>query len=367
MSEDLRVENICSAFEPANQICVQEKADLTAVLAKGKFNPQAKSVDNLSGRLHFLDVDVASGTSNTSLLYQMLLDYVQFPYVLVPFNAVCLVIFHIYCSNRKSARTPRSTESTGDYNDRPELRSNAQQLRQPQQPPALNIRPPAENKMMGTYDPNYQTLAGLNNDVFAPKGGAGGGGGGGAPLNIRPPAQNKMMGTYDPNYQTLAGLNNDDVFKKKDGGGGGGGGGLNIRPPAQNKMMGTYDPNYQTLAGLNNDDVFKKKDGGGGGGGGGLNIRPPAQNKMIGTYDPNYQTLAGLNNDDVFKKKETAGGGGGGGGMKIRPPAQNKMIGTYDPNYQTLAGLNNDDVFKPKGCGMKNEIKEDRNAQWCTY
>ncbi|VDM81548.1 unnamed protein product, partial [Strongylus vulgaris] len=39
-------------------------------------------------------------------------------------------------------------------------------------------------------------------------GGVGGGGGGGGKLNIRPPAENKMMGTYDPNYQTLAGLNN---------------------------------------------------------------------------------------------------------------------------------------------------------------
>ncbi|KIH42590.1 hypothetical protein ANCDUO_27425, partial [Ancylostoma duodenale] len=109
-------------------------------------------------------------------------------------------------------------------------------------------------------------------------------------------------------------------------------------------------------------------------GGEGMKIRPPAQNKMIGTYDPNYQTLAGLNNEDVFKKKEPAGGGGGRGegegeGMKIRPPAQNKMIGTFDPNYQTLAGLNNDDVFRPKGNGVirRNEIKEDRNAQWCTY
>lgn len=52
-----------------------------------------------------------------------------------------------------------------------------------------------------------------------PGGGAGGwgAGGGGAPAapNIRPPEQNRIVGTFDPNYQTLAGLNNEDVFKKK--------------------------------------------------------------------------------------------------------------------------------------------------------
>lgn len=34
-------------------------------------------------------------------------------------------------------------------------------------------------------------------------------------MKIRPPKENEMKGTYDPNYQTLAGLNNDDVFKPK--------------------------------------------------------------------------------------------------------------------------------------------------------
>ncbi|KAL6739821.1 hypothetical protein Aduo_013229 [Ancylostoma duodenale] len=165
-------------------------------------------------------------------------------------------------------------------------------------PERLNIRPPQENKIVGTHDPNYQTLAGLNNaDIFqnkgaAPGGGAGGwaGGGGGAPAapNIRPPEQNRIVGTFDPNYQTLAGLNNEDVFKKKDGGGGGGGG-----------FAG---------GGGGGGGGFG---GGGGGGGGGFKPPPPGQGKMAGTFDPNYQTLAGLNNEDVFKKK---GGGGGFGG-----------------------------------------------------
>ncbi|KAK6022988.1 hypothetical protein OSTOST_11294, partial [Ostertagia ostertagi] len=45
----------------------------------------------------------------------------------------------------------------------------------------------------------------------------GGGGGGGGNLNIRAPtdAKGKKVATFDPNYQTLAGLNNEDVFKPK--------------------------------------------------------------------------------------------------------------------------------------------------------
>ncbi|VDM55405.1 unnamed protein product, partial [Angiostrongylus costaricensis] len=84
------------------------------------------------------------------------------------------------------------------------------------------------------------------------------GGGGGFGEGVPPKPVPKMAGTHDPNYQTLAGMNNEDVFKPKEFGA--------TKPPAVAppnpggpKVVGTFDPNYQTLAGLNNEDVFKPK------------------------------------------------------------------------------------------------------------
>uniref|UniRef100_A0A0K0DMT7 Calponin-homology (CH) domain-containing protein n=1 Tax=Angiostrongylus cantonensis TaxID=6313 RepID=A0A0K0DMT7_ANGCA len=190
------------------------------------------------------------------------------------------------------------------------------------------------------------------------------------PLVIRPPEEMKQVGTFDPKYQTLAGLNNADVFENKAGGGpvggavGGGapGAGVAIKPPAPGmvKMAATFDPNYQTLAGMNNDDVFKNKRdlnlqnfaGGMGFGGFGGGGPPKPAPKMAGTYDPNYQTLAGMNNEDVFKPK----GNGAAKPPAAAPPKPGgpKVVGAFDPNYQTLAGLNNEDVFKPKACNYKS-------------
>ncbi|PIO54318.1 hypothetical protein TELCIR_24322 [Teladorsagia circumcincta] len=76
-------------------------------------------------------------------------------------------------------------------------------------------------------------------------------------FRIRPPAENpaEKKGTYDPNYQTLAGMNNDDVFKRKDvpkdennfrkDDGGNDDGAPKIRAPQEKRIVGTYDPNYQ--------------------------------------------------------------------------------------------------------------------------
>lgn len=89
-------------------------------------------------------------------------------------------------------------------------------------------------QIAGTYDPNYQTLAGVQGDVFGPDKKAEGGGapgGGAAPAPAIKPGAGGMagesrrnfgkgyipnfvyLGTFDPNYQTLAGMN-ADVFGK---------------------------------------------------------------------------------------------------------------------------------------------------------
>lgn len=54
-----------------------------------------------------------------------------------------------------------------------------------------------------------------------------------------------FLGTFDPNYQTLAGVGGE-VFgqDKKAAGGGGGGGGLQT-PMNKEEKAGTFDPNYQ--------------------------------------------------------------------------------------------------------------------------
>uniref|UniRef100_A0AC34FP65 Uncharacterized protein n=1 Tax=Panagrolaimus sp. ES5 TaxID=591445 RepID=A0AC34FP65_9BILA len=91
--------------------------------------------------------------------------------------------------------------------------------------PAANNGPkaPAAGGIAGTHDPNYQTLAGMGQDCFgADKAGGAGGGGGAAPAagggspggGPKAPAAGGIAGTHDPNYQTLAGMGND-VFAAK--------------------------------------------------------------------------------------------------------------------------------------------------------
>ncbi|KAI6211404.1 hypothetical protein M3Y96_00430700 [Aphelenchoides besseyi] len=106
----------------------------------------------------------------------------------------------------------------------------------------MQIRRPKKDGVVGTYDPNYQTLAGIDDHAFDPK--------------PKPPAdQGALAGTHDPNYQKPNG-----AFPRPDGG-------FAIppakspaappHPPAQLGTAQTHDPNYQTLAGIGGD-VFKK-------------------------------------------------------------------------------------------------------------
>lgn len=76
---------------------------------------------------------------------------------------------------------------------------------------------PAVGGIVGTFDPNYQTLAGVGADVFEDKGAKPVGGADGGP---KAPTTGGIVGTNDPNYQTLAGVAGD-VFEDKGKKGGG--------------------------------------------------------------------------------------------------------------------------------------------------
>ncbi|CAI2352126.1 unnamed protein product [Caenorhabditis sp. 36 PRJEB53466] len=133
--------------------------------------------------------------------------------------------------------------------------------------PDAHKAPADKDAVAGTHDPNYQTLAGVDANVFAQKdGGAKPAGGGGAPAAAAAAGAPKaggpgMAGTHDPNYQTLAGIGND-CFEKKEGGAKPAAGGAAPAAGAPKAggpgMAATHDPNYQTLAGIGND-CFQKK------------------------------------------------------------------------------------------------------------
>uniref|UniRef100_A0A915Q7B8 Ras-GEF domain-containing protein n=1 Tax=Setaria digitata TaxID=48799 RepID=A0A915Q7B8_9BILA len=118
-------------------------------------------------------------------------------------------------------------------------------------------RVPAQGGIAGTFDPNYQTMAGLGNDVFgADKEGVGGTGGGAAVANVpKAPTQGGIAGTYDPNYQTMAGLGNE-VFGGDKGGGGTPVAAANAMPqpraPTQGGIAGKHTPsqNLEHLKGV---------------------------------------------------------------------------------------------------------------------
>ncbi|KAF1770315.1 hypothetical protein GCK72_002133 [Caenorhabditis remanei] len=71
--------------------------------------------------------------------------------------------------------------------------------------------PADKDAVAGTHDPNYQTLAGVDGNVFQEKGKPAAGGATPTPK----PGGPGMAATHDPNYQTLAGIGNDCFDKKK--------------------------------------------------------------------------------------------------------------------------------------------------------
>ncbi|KAI1717241.1 DUF236 repeat domain-containing protein [Ditylenchus destructor] len=191
-------------------------------------------------------------------------------------------------------------------------------------------KPPAQGGMAGTHDPNYQTLAGVNPNVFGGDKAAGA-----AQPNADgppPPAVGGMAGTADPNYQTLAALGkNEHVFGEDKAAGAAG-----PNPPQQGGLAGTADPNYQTLAGIGGD-VFGADKAAGQKQGAADEHKAPQQGGVAGTADPNYQTLAGIGGDVFGANKATNGNPG-----DPKAPQKGGAAAVHDPNYQTLAGIGGD-------------------------
>uniref|UniRef100_A0A1I7TQY9 Secreted protein n=1 Tax=Caenorhabditis tropicalis TaxID=1561998 RepID=A0A1I7TQY9_9PELO len=153
----------------------------------------------------------------------------------------------------KTAELPKSDKDEGTKKS--DKKEDASGAPKPDGPKA----PTDKNAVAGTHDPNYQTLAGVDANVFQEKGGAA------SPAAAAPAAGAPKAGgpgmaaTHDPNYQTLAGIGND-CFDKKDGAKPAAGGAAAPAAPKAGGpgMAATHDPNYQTLAGIGND-CFQKK------------------------------------------------------------------------------------------------------------
>lgn len=86
-------------------------------------------------------------------------------------------------------------------------------------------------------------------------GGGGGGGDGGGAGPKAPINREEKAGTYDPNYQTLAGVGGDVFGQDKKQAAGGGGAGP-VAPENKDVKAGTFDPNYQVRDSLK--DSFTK-------------------------------------------------------------------------------------------------------------
>uniref|UniRef100_A0A1I7TKH5 Lipoprotein n=3 Tax=Caenorhabditis tropicalis TaxID=1561998 RepID=A0A1I7TKH5_9PELO len=109
------------------------------------------------------------------------------------------------CGKKPSANrsvTPKAGEKSSIDGDKPA----GGEEDKPNAPKA----PADKDAVAGTHDPNYQTLAGVDGNVFQEKGKPSGGA---APAPK--PGGPGMAATHDPNYQTLAGIGNDCFDKKK--------------------------------------------------------------------------------------------------------------------------------------------------------
>ncbi|EGT38537.1 hypothetical protein CAEBREN_31431 [Caenorhabditis brenneri] len=114
----------------------------------------------------------------------------------------------IQCAKKPAAGSPSAPPKTIG-----ESKSSKEGVDKPVEAPNAPKAPADKDAVAGTHDPNYQTLAGVDGNVFQEKGKAAAPAGGAAPT---PKAGGPgMAATHDPNYQTLAGIGNDCFDKKK--------------------------------------------------------------------------------------------------------------------------------------------------------
>ncbi|CAI4228695.1 unnamed protein product [Auanema sp. JU1783] len=213
------------------------------------------------------------------------------------------------------------------------------------------------------------------------------------------PGRKEVVKHSDPNYQTMAMLN-DDVFTRKANDRGNTMSGRKLRnknntktsqhgkitAPAVKRMIKHNDPNYQTLANLHSEIFIKNKKPNERIKNNNMQQSPknkfkkPLENRAVQQQpdDPNYQTLAGISSA-VFKHNraqqrrernnvmiiEDEAGESVSIGERSKEnnlpkkPGQHMVIETQDPNYQTLANIV--DVFKPR------ELTEDEMKPFMTY